>query len=105
VNARAIASITLSGSMAQQISKYRPTKPIYAVSQHESVLRRLAFTWGVDGLHMGDLTTHIDEALREVERAMIDAGCLAAGDYLVLTAGQPFFERQATNMVRVDRVR
>jgi pyruvate kinase len=105
VNARAIASITLSGSMAQQISKYRPGKPIYAVSQHEAVLRRLAVTWGVDGIYMGDLTTHIDEALREVERAMLRQGCLASGDYLVLTAGQPFSERQATNMVRVDRVR
>lgn len=104
VSARAIASITLSGSMAQQIAKYRPSRPIYAISQHEAVLRRLACTWGVEGVHMGDLTTHIDEAVREVEQALVLAGCLERGDYLVLTAGQPFSERQATNMVRVDRV-
>jgi pyruvate kinase len=105
VNARAIASVTLTGSMAQQIAKYRPSKPIYAVSQHEGVLRRLTVVWGVDGIHMGDITTHIDGAVREVEDALQAQGCLAPGDYLVLTAGQPFSERQATNMVRVDRVR
>jgi pyruvate kinase len=104
VDARAIASITLTGSMARQIAKYRPSKPIYAVSQHAEMLRRLALTWGVEGILMGDMTAHIDEAVRDVEAALKAQQCLASGDYLVLTAGQPFAERQATNMVRVDRV-
>jgi pyruvate kinase len=105
VDARAIASITLSGSMARQIARYRPNKPIFAVSQHERVLRVLAVSWGIEGILMPDLTTNIDDAVREVEAALIARGHLRRGDRLVLTAGQPFSERQATNMVRVDQVR
>ena len=106
VDARAIVSFTLSGSMAREISKNRPTKPIYAISQHPHVLRRLSLNWGIEGIMMEDLTmTSIDDALLEVERFLKRLGKLAAGDRLVLTAGVPFSGRQATNMVRVDEVK
>ena len=106
VDARAIVSVTLSGSMAREISKNRPTKPIYAISQHLHVLRQLSLNWGIEGIMMGDLTmTSIDDALLEVERFLKGLGKLAAGDRLVLTAGVPFSRRQATNMVRVDEVK
>ena len=106
VDARAIVSFTLSGSMAREISKNRPTKPIYAISQHPHVLRQLSLNWGIEGIMMDDLTmTSIDDALLEVERFLKRLGKLAAGDRLVLTAGVPFLGRQATNMVRVDEVK
>ncbi|HKI99155.1 MAG TPA: pyruvate kinase [bacterium] len=105
VDAAAIASITLTGSMSKQIAKHRPAKRIFAISQFERVLRQLAFTWGVEGVHMGDLTSNIDDALSEVETHLRELGHVDTGERLVLTAGVPFTERQASNMVRVDVVK
>ncbi len=54
---------------------------------------------------MGDLgTSNIEEAVLEVENLLVKAGKLFRGDRLVMTAGAPFSERRATNMVRIDVV-
>lgn len=106
VSATAIASITMSGSMAQAISHFRPGVPIYAISQHEHVLRGLSLHWGIQGILMDDLSTgNIDEALEEVEQHLLSEGKMEKGQKLVLTAGLPFSARKATNMVRVDEIR
>jgi len=105
VDARAISCITLTGSMARSISTHRPAQPIYALSQNDAALRRLTVNWGVEGVRLENLDTNIDAALEAVERVLVSSGKLKSGDRLVLTAGLPFKERQATNMVRVDRVR
>jgi pyruvate kinase len=39
-----------------------------------------------------------------VEQVLVSSGKLKSGDKLVMTAGLPFAGRQATNMVRVDRI-
>ena len=87
------------------IAKHRPRAPIYAVGQFEHVLRQLSVVWGIEGILMPDITTQIDEATVEVENRLEAMGRIKKGDLLVLTAGLPFSERQATNMVRVDIVR
>lgn len=104
VSAGGIATITLTGSMSRVIAKHRPAVPIYAVSQFEHVLRQLSVVWGIEGLLMPDLTMNIDNAVLEVKNRLVEMGRLSKGEGLVLTAGLPFAERQATNMVRVDRV-
>jgi pyruvate kinase len=104
VGASAIVSITLSGSMARSIAKNRPQKPIFAISQRVAALRQLALVWGIEGFWMDDLTESIDEVVRKVESMLLELGKLRRGDRFVLTAGLPFSERKATNMVRVDTV-
>ena len=105
VAARCITCITLTGSMSRKISKHRPYSSIIAVSQFEKVLRRLVMYWGVEGILMSDLTMDIDNAILDIEKKLISLGHLSTGDFMVFTAGMPFSERLATNMVRVDRVK
>ena len=69
------------------------------------MLRQLSVHWGVEGVRLQNLDTNIDDALSAIEHALVASGRLKSGDQLVLTAGLPFAARQATNMVRVDRVR
>jgi pyruvate kinase len=104
VDAQGIACVTLTGSMARVISKHRPARPIFALSQHDGVLRQLSMCWGVEGVRLANLDSNVDDALQSVERALVASGKLHSGDKLVLTAGLPFAARQATNMVRVDLV-
>lgn len=47
INAKAIFCFTESGQTAKKISKYRPTCPIYALSQNDKTLYSLALNWGV----------------------------------------------------------
>ncbi|MBI3993832.1 MAG: pyruvate kinase [Candidatus Lambdaproteobacteria bacterium] len=102
VDAAVIASITLSGSMAQSISRFRPATPILAISHSARAIRRTTLNWGVRGIMMGDITTDIDSAVELVRERMLAEGIVQAGDRLVLTAGVPFSARRHTNMVRVD---
>ena len=102
VDAAVIASITLTGSMAQSISRFRPATPIVAISQNARAIRRTTLNWGVRGIMMGDITSDIDTAVELVRERMLAEGIVRPGDRLVLTAGVPFSARRDTNMVRVD---
>ncbi|MCZ6644749.1 MAG: pyruvate kinase [SAR324 cluster bacterium] len=105
VDAKAIVCITLSGSIARAIARYRPAQNIYAISQHEHVARALSMIWGIRGVVMKDLTMeNIDDAAPEIHQQLNAMGILSSGDRFVLTAGLPFSARKATNMLRVDEV-
>ena len=105
VQAKAITTVTLTGSMAMFIAKERPSTPVYAISQFEAVLRKLSLVWGIMGIHMPELDNDIEQALRTVREHLVALNLISKGDSMVFTAGMPFSERQATNMVRVDVVR
>ncbi len=48
IGAKAI--VALRGSVAAKLSSYRPSMPIFAVSEDEGALRKLKLTWGVTGV-------------------------------------------------------
>ena len=102
LGASAIASVTLSGSMARKLSRFRPRTPIFAFSQYAPVLRRLMLHWGVQGELMADQGGDIDSAAADVLEHLQKLGYLRSGEHLVLTAGMPFSARSQTNMLRVE---
>ena len=105
VDAKIIACVTLSGSIARAIAKHRPTQQIYAIGHQERVARAVCMTWGIRGIVIKDLTmVNFDDAVPEITGELVAKSRLAKGDRIVLTAGLPFSARQATNMVRVDEV-
>lgn len=105
VDAKAIGCITLSGSIARSIAKYRPGQQIFAISHQDAVARSVCMTWGVRGIVMKDLTMdNVDDAVPEITALLVASGILSKKDRIVLTAGLPFSARRATNMVRVDEV-
>lgn len=105
VDAKAIGCITLSGSIARSIAKYRPGQQIFAIGHQDAVARSVCMTWGVRGIVMKDLTMdNVDDAVPEITALLVASGILSKKDRIVLTAGLPFSARRATNMVRVDEV-
>ena len=106
VDARAIACVTMSGSISRSIAKHRPGQQIFAIGHMDQVARRMCLIWGIRGIVMKDLTIeNVDDAVPEITAELVARGDLSRGDRIVLTAGLPFSARQATNMVRVDEVR
>lgn len=88
VNATCILTPTESGRTARLISNFRPKLPVYAVSPHDSTVRKCCFYWGVTvlkGVAQGSLSTTIGHALVVAKGNEL----VHEGDLVVLTSGDP----------------
>lgn len=103
VGAVAIVCITHSGMAARTLAKYRPETPIIALMDHEESIRRLSFTWGVQGVQIPGIVP-TDDLFQIIERVVKEQGIARDADLLVVTAGVPTLGRGTTNMVKVHRV-
>jgi pyruvate kinase len=103
LNASAIIAVSLSGSTAQYVSKYRPICPIIACTPDTIVQRQLKLNWGIVPL----LTCEDNETtalFNHAIEASMDAGCVKEGDLVVLTAGVPVGYSGTTNLLKVHVV-
>ena len=103
LNAEAIMTITMSGSTARNISKFRPECGIVACTADPRVQRQLAMEWGVTPLQM-DRQVDTDELFKQaIELSRTRAG-LKDGDLIVITAGVPLGASGATNLLKVHEI-
>ena len=103
VMAKAILSLTRSGSTARMVSKYRPHADILATTPLTSTWRELTLVWGVQSILLeesGTTDKAIDSAITIVEEKEF----VNAGDTLVITTGFPVFVAGTTNMVLVQTI-
>ena len=99
---RAIVAFTRSGSTAQLISKYRPTRPVYAFCHEESIARRAALYWGVVPLVL-PLELNTEATLAAAEAELLRRRVVSRGDVLAVVAGSPGRPGQ-TNQMKLVRV-
>jgi len=96
----AICCFTQSGTTALLVAREKPSKPILAMTPHETTARRLCLVWGLRSVVVAqadrfkDATTHASEQSRAV-------GFAKAGDELVVTAGVPIEDNGSTNILRI----
>ena len=102
--ARAIVAITFTGAMAARLSSCRPGPPVIAVSHHPHTLRSLALHRGVEGILQPNLNCPIEQALPQIEAALLAQNLVKEGDVLVITAGVPFASVRYTNTIRAAPV-
>ncbi|MCX6123387.1 MAG: pyruvate kinase, partial [Proteobacteria bacterium] len=103
LNAKAIVALTLTGSIARSLSKWRPKTPIIAISPRKEVVQRVNLAWGVYGLE-NTLFYNTDELLQELPEILKKLGIVVSGDVIVITAGIPINQVRPTNMVKIDRI-
>lgn len=88
LGAKAIVTLTGTGTSARLVAKYRPRSTLIAITDQLSTQRALAVTWGVHALlidRFGDTM----ETLAQAETLAIEQGLIAPGDLLVFTGGLP----------------
>ena len=102
LNAAGILSLTNSGSSVRKLSKYRPSKPIYAITHNSVVRHQLTLSWGVIPL-LNVEKTSIAQVLRDVVIQGIEIGILDKNKLYILTAGDPTWISGSTNMIRLLR--
>jgi pyruvate kinase len=98
-NVKAIVVFSNSGSMAQRVSKMKPTRPIIALTPRQQVCNRMSLLWGVIPLLIEE-TEHTDAMLESGEQAIIANHLLQRGDSVVFCAGNTHM-RGATNMLKI----
>ncbi len=100
LNAAGILTITSSGSSARKIARYRPEKPIYAITHDCRTAQSLTMVWGVvPAFSVND--TNLENMMSEVMDQGIKRSVLDMDSRYILTAGDPVGVSGSTNMIRI----
>ncbi|MEZ4770722.1 MAG: pyruvate kinase [Caldilineales bacterium] len=103
VQAKAILAPTTTGSTARTLSWFRPPCPIIAITPDREVERALAPYWGVHSLH-SERAPDTDSVIRDALHVARQAGILAEGDTVVITAGTGGSTPGVTDLIKVHTV-
>lgn len=103
LGARAIVCLTLTGSIARLISRWRPSTPVIAMSPRSDVIQRLSIAWGVYGMK-NHLFYNTDLLLQDLPDLLKNLGVVKSGDSIVITAGIPINAMKPTNMIKINRI-
>ncbi len=103
LKAKTIITVTMSGSTAEAISKYKPGCAIIGCALNERVANQLNLLWGVRPLILQEEKDAEKLFARAVEEALAK-GYVHKGDVVVITAGMPLGVSGTTNMLRAVEV-
>ncbi len=103
LKAKYIVCLTLTGSIAYLISKWRPSTPIIAISPRYDVIKRLSFCWGVSAIQ-NPLFYNTDTLLEDIPELLKNYNLLEKNDTIIITAGIPLKGMCSTNMIKIHTV-
>ena len=103
MSAKAVVTYTTSGSTALRAARERPDVPIMGISPNLNTARRLSLVWGVHCIHTSDAKSFKDMVLKAGRLAKKEKFA-KQGDHVVITAGVPFGQSGATNVLRIASV-
>ncbi|TAK51693.1 MAG: pyruvate kinase [Betaproteobacteria bacterium] len=104
MKAKAIATLTESGSTALWMSRLNCGVPIYALTSQTWTRYRCALFRDVYPLMVKYVGHDREELLREAETVLVDNGVVKVGDLIVLTIGEPIGKSGGTNTLKIVRV-
>ncbi|MGC8713050.1 MAG: pyruvate kinase [Leptodesmis sp.] len=103
LDAAAIMTLTKTGATARNVSKFRPQKPILAVTPHVDVARQLQLVWGVKPLLVLDLPS-TGQTFQAAVNVAQEKDLLKEGDLVVMTAGTLQGVSGSTDLIKVEVV-
>jgi pyruvate kinase len=103
LEAKAVVPTTRSGFTAMQISRFRPSTKIIALSPERSTVRRLALYWGCLPSFVAD-PKDTDEMIEKAAQSALATGNVAKGDLIIITAGYPVWSSGTTKVLKVKEL-
>ncbi|MDJ1182258.1 pyruvate kinase [Roseofilum casamattae] len=103
LQAAAVLTLTKTGATARNVSKFRPTPPILAITPQVPVARRLQLVWGVQTLLVLDLPSTSQTFQAAINTAR-EQDLLQEGDLVVMTAGTLPGVPGSTDLIKVQIV-
>jgi len=102
IDAAALLAITSSGQSARKLSRYRPSRPILAVTHDPVIARQLTLVWGVIPAFLSAAES-ARQMMIDVIHKGLDTGVLLKENNYVVTAGDPPGIPGTTNIIRILR--
>ena len=103
LGAKAIITVTKSGSTARMISRHRPQSMIIGCTTNEVICRQMSMSWGIVPL-MCEEKKSTDELFSHAVEVAVKNGLVSRGDLVVITAGIPLGVSGTTNMLKVEKL-
>ncbi len=103
LDAAAIMTLTKTGATARNVSKFRPSTPILAVTPHVDVARQLQLVWGARPLLVLDLPS-TGQTFQAAINVAQEKDLLEEGDLVVMTAGTLQGVAGSTDLIKVEVV-
>ncbi len=100
LGAKAIITVTTSGSTARMVSKFRPACPIIATTPNDRVQRQLCLSWGVIPL-IAKLEAETIEIFEHAVEIAKKNQLIQKDDLVVITGGIPSGIAGTTNALKV----
>ncbi|MBM3602762.1 MAG: pyruvate kinase, partial [Alphaproteobacteria bacterium] len=100
VAARLIVCFSSSGKTALSVARERPYAPILGLTPQSLTARQLAIVWGIHPQVIEDIH-NFDEMVDTAKKFALANQLAARGDTIVVTAGVPFGQSGATNVLRI----
>ncbi|KAL8543977.1 hypothetical protein ACS0TY_004505 [Phlomoides rotata] len=100
-----IIVFTRTGSMAINLSHYRPSSAILAFTNVERVKQRLILYHGVMPIFM-EFTDDVEETFKQALKLLLSKGLVMEGQFvtLVQSGAQPIWRRESTHHIQVRKV-
>jgi pyruvate kinase len=96
-------TLTKTGATARNVSKFRPSTPVLAVTPHVEVARQLQLVWGVKPLLVLDLPSTAQTFQAAISVAQ-EKHLVSDGDLVVMTAGTLQGVAGSTDLIKVEVV-
>jgi pyruvate kinase len=103
LKAAAIMATSSSGNTARLVSRFRPSVPVIALTDHVETQRRLALSWGVIPNLISSFAD-TDQMFDSARSWAIGKGVVKPGDCLIVTAGVPVGVSGTTNLLKVMEI-
>ena len=104
VGAKAIICSTMSGSTARDISNYRPSCPVVAISPNSKVVRGLTINYGIIP-HIVGKAENTDELVELSLQAVKRILKLQVGDKVVIAGSFPLESVNYTNFMKIEEIK
>jgi pyruvate kinase len=102
IDAKCIVAFSVSGGTSKQISKQRPSKPVYAFSSSKATYNRLSLLWGVTPMYIPNIN-NAERLIAGSENILMGKKYVQSGDLIVLVIGLGL-KSGSTNMIKIHRV-
>ena len=102
-DAKAIITFSVSGRTTLSMSKERAPVQIIGISPNINTARKLQIMWGVHSCHNQD-ALNTEEMVSIACSVAKDKKIVMSGDSVVITAGVPFGNAGATNLLRIAKI-
>lgn len=103
LNAKAIITVTFSGSTARKISRFRPQVPIIGATTSPRTCCRLALSWGVIPA-LAEEKDNTDDLIAHAIECALKTHIVKEGDLVVIAAGVPVGVSGNTNMIKIQKI-